>query len=173
MHNKRRSRVMYAISRIDDTIHNAHAWRVSLRRRGTLHVKNFPDKKHSGKGRALRLAKAFRDELLVKYPPMTRQQFCSIIRNNNRSGISGVYTYNKSYVLRDGTVKKTSYWEANWPNGNSESASVSFSVKTYGENKAKKLAIRARKKGLRSVKGVFWASERGALTSDYATQART
>ena len=94
---------------------------------------------------------------------MTRRQFCSIVRGNNKTGISGVYTYNKSYVLRDGTVKKTGYWEANWPNENSESVCESFSIKTYGEAKAKQLAIRARKQGLRTVEGVFWASARGAI----------
>jgi hypothetical protein len=154
---------MYGVSRIDDEIHNTHAWRVSLRRQGKLHVKNFPDRKHSGKGKALKLAKVFRDELIQKYPPMTRKQFCSIVRGNNKTGISGVYTYNKSYVLRDGTVKKTGYWEANWPNEDSESVSASFSIKTYGEAKAKQLAIRARKQGLRTVEGVFWASARGAI----------
>ncbi|MEH6551731.1 MAG: AP2 domain-containing protein [Pseudomonadales bacterium] len=161
--NNNRSKVMYGISRIDDDKYNTHAWRVSLTRQGTRYVKNFPDKKHAGKGKALKLAKQFRDKLLLKYPPMTRKKFCSIVRGNNKTGISGVYTYAKSYVLRDGEVKKTDYWEANWPDENSKSVSVSFSVKTYGEDRAKELAIRAREKGLRSVTGVFWASARGHM----------
>jgi hypothetical protein len=49
-----------------------------------------------------------------------------VIRGNNRSGISGVYTYPKSYVLGDGTVKETWYWEANWADENHNSVSVNF-----------------------------------------------
>lgn len=161
-HGKKES-LMYGISRIDDEIHRTHAWRVSLRRQGKMHIKNFPDKKHTNKCKALLLAKQFRDEVLLKYPATTRQQFCSVIRGNNRTGISGVYTYCKSNVLRDGTIKETWYWEANWPDDNHQSVSVSFSVKTYGEEIARQMAIRARKEGLHTVKGVFWASKRGEV----------
>jgi hypothetical protein len=78
-----------------------------------------------------------------------------VIRGNNRSGISGVYTYPKSYVLGDGTVKETWYWEANWADENHNSVSVNFSAKTYGGDIAKQMAIRAREEGLRTVKEVF------------------
>lgn len=165
---KKQSTAMYGISRIDDNSYRTHAWRVSLRRQGKSHVKNFPDKKYGGKRKALQCAKQFRDELLVNYPPTTRQQFCSVLRANNKSGISGVYTYCKSYELCDGTVKKTWYWEANWPDENNRSVSVNFSVKTYGEDLARQMAIRARQKGLEAVKGVFWASERGDIDAKTA-----
>lgn len=158
-----KKKFMYGISRIDNEKHRTYAWRVSLRRQGKKHVKNFPDKKHAGKRNALQLAKQYRDELLLKYPATTRQQFCSVIRGNNRTGISGVYTYPKPYVLRDGTVKKTWYWEANWPDENHQSVSVSFSIKVYGEEVAKQMAIHARKEGLSTVSGVFWASDRNRI----------
>jgi len=155
-----KSKVRYGITRIDDEIYRTHAWRVSLRRHGFMHVKNFPDKKCGGKRKALQQAKLHRDELLVKYPAMTRQHFCSIIRSNNKSGISGVYTYSKPYLLRDGTVKESWYWEANWPNKAHQSVSARFSVKQFGEKVAKRMAIQARKQGLDAVSGHFWASDR-------------
>jgi hypothetical protein len=158
---KTRSKAMYGISRIDDDIHRTHAWRVSLRRQGKMHVKNFPDKKYGGKRKALNLAKEHRDKVIKKYPPTTRKQFCTVIRRNNNTGISGVCTYAKPYVLKDGTVKEIRYWEANWPDENNQNVSVSFSVKTYGETVARYMAIRAREKGLKKVTGYFWASERG------------
>ncbi|RKZ56883.1 MAG: hypothetical protein DRQ44_16335 [Gammaproteobacteria bacterium] len=164
--NKSKSKARYGISRIDDDIYNTHAWRVSLRRIGKMYVKNFPDKKCGGKRKALQLARQFRDELLVKYPPMTRKYFCSILRSNNKSGISGVYSYSKPYVLRDGTVKESWYWEANWPNKWHESVSARFSVKQYGGKLARKMAINAREKGLSTVKGSFWASDRGEVMLD-------
>lgn len=162
--SKKQSNALYGISRIDDDRYRTHAWRVSLRRQGKMLVKNFSDKKYAGKRKALQQAKQHRDALLLKYPPTTRQQFCSVIRGNNRTGISGVYTYPKSYVLSDGRVRETWYWEANWPDKEHRSVSVSFSVKTYGEEKARQLAICARKKGLATVSGIYWASERGEVT---------
>lgn len=159
--NTNKSRARYGISRIDDDVHNTHAWRVSLRRHGKAHVKNFPDLKCEGKRKALQQAKLYRDELLIKYPPMTRKHFCSIIRSNNKTGISGVYKYSKSYMLRDGTIKDAWYWEANWPNKRHESVSARFSVKQFGERRAKKMAIQAREQGLSKVEGHFWASKRG------------
>jgi len=157
----KKSKAMYGISRIDDYIYNTHAWRVSLRRHGKMYVKNFPDIKCGGKRKAQQEAKLYRDELLIKYSPMTRKQFCSIIRRNNKSGISGVYTYSKPYVLKDGTVKEAWYWEANWPNKKHESVSSRFSVKQFGEKRARRMAIQAREQGLSEVEGNFWASQRG------------
>ncbi len=43
---------------------------------------------------------------------------------------------------------------------------MSFSVKEYGEAVASQMAIRVREKGLQSVVGHFWASERGVVASN-------
>lgn len=155
------SRMMYGISRIDDEVYRTHAWRVSLHRQGKRLVKNFPDKTYGGKGKALKHAKQYRDGLLKQYPPTTRKEFCTIIRRNNTSGVSGVCVYEKPYELADGTVKTHRYWEANWPLTDGRYAKASFSVKHYGEKKARALAVRARRQGLRQLEGVFWRSKRG------------
>ncbi|MEM8500829.1 MAG: AP2/ERF family transcription factor [Pseudomonadota bacterium] len=161
--NNNTSTAMYGISRIDDPAHRSYAWRVSLRRRGKLIVKNFTDKKHGGKGKALQAAKKHRDQVLADNPPLSRKEFSSAKRRNNRTGITGVYTYAKRFTLKDGTIRETWYWEANWPGERGESLHRSFSVRTYGEDLAKQLAIRAREEGMRQLSGVFWASERGEL----------
>lgn len=160
---RRTSRAMYGISRIDDDKHRTHAWRVSLRRQGKTLVRNFADQTHGGKGKALAKAKQYRDELLVKHPPTTRKKFCSILRRNNTSGIPGVCVFEKPYELQDGTVKSLRYWEANWPLNDGQNTKATFSVKTYGEEHARELAIKARKRGLRQLKGVLWSSERGEV----------
>ncbi|MBT8074480.1 MAG: hypothetical protein HKP21_12330, partial [Xanthomonadales bacterium] len=41
--------------------------------------------------------------------------------------------------------------------------SINFSVKKYGEELARSMAIRARQKGIEDMEGPFWASERGCL----------
>lgn len=159
MSNK--STAMYGISRIDDDVYRTHAWRVSLRRRGNGHVKNFPDKKYGGKRKALQLAKMYRDEIIDKYPPITRKEFSSILRSNNNSGTTGVYRYAKRYMLADGREVETWYWEAHWPTERGKYKSVRFSVDEFGEDIARARALRARKNGMKAVEGVFWASERG------------
>ena len=164
--NKRRnnntSKTMYGISRIDTEQFRTHAWRVKLVRRGQVYVKNFPDKRFGGKGKALVQARTYRNELLAKHPPISRQEFCSILRRNNRTGITGVYRYAKSFVLKNGTVKESWYWEATWPIGKGRQYHQAFSVNDLGETKAKQLAIHAREDALAAVDGHYWASARGA-----------
>ncbi|NNC99372.1 MAG: AP2 domain-containing protein [Gammaproteobacteria bacterium] len=161
--NNETSEAQYGISRIDDDRYHTHAWRVSLTRRGKRHVRNFSDKKCGDKETALSLAVEFRDRLLLRYPPISRKEFCDAKRRNNKTGITGVYRYSKSYRLKDGTVKESWYWEANWPSIAGTSICKSYSVKRYGEELAKQMAIRARIDGLQGVEGTFWASERGAV----------
>lgn len=153
---------LYGISRVDNSQNHSHGWRISLRRHGKMLVKNYPDKTHGGKRKALSLAQRHRDELLEKYPPITRKEVCLIKRSNNQTGITGVCTYGKKYTLKDGTEKESRYWEANWPDAEGVPRSINFSVNKYGEEVARSMAIRARRRVLRAVEGLFWASERGA-----------
>jgi hypothetical protein len=161
--NNGKSKAMYGISRIDDDVYRTHAWRISLCRRGKRHVKNFADKKWGGKGRALQHAKQYRDALLREYPPLSRKEFCSILRRNNTSGITGVCKYAKSFTLKNGRIKESWYWEATWPTQQGEQTHLTFSVNEYGEEMARQLAIRARKRGMRALQGYYWASGRGAV----------
>lgn len=163
--NNGKSKAMYGISRIDDYVHRTHAWRVSLCRRGKRLVKNFPDKKYGSQAKALVQAKAHRDQLVLENPPISRKEFSSSKRRNNKTGITGVYTYAKSFELRDGTIKESWYWEANWPTERGESEHQSFAVNQYGEEVARQMAIRARERGMRQLSGVFWASERGEVAA--------
>lgn len=153
----------YGISRFDDDRHQTHGWRVSLRRYGKMLVENFPDKKYGNRQKALKLAQQYRDELLGKFPPISRREVCLIKRSNNKSGISGVCVYAKRYKLRDGTYGETRYWEANWPAAEGKNVSINFSVKKYGEELARSMAIRARQRGIEGVEGPFWVSGRGLI----------
>ena len=157
----RKTKAKYGISRIDDPTHRTHAWRVSLRRQNRMFVKNFTDKKHGGKNKALKAAKEYRDQVIAENPPTTRKQFCSTLRRHNTSGIPGVYRYAKSYTLANGEERKVWYWESTWPARKEGIEKATFSVKTYGERKAKALAVAAREQGINKLDGVFWASERG------------
>ncbi|WIO75559.1 hypothetical protein QP938_06570 [Porticoccaceae bacterium LTM1] len=154
---------MYGISRIDDPFYYTFAWRVSLRRRGKTLVKNFPDKKHGGKGKALKLAKQYRDELVAKHPPITRSEVARKLQKNNKSGVSGVCRFASVYWLADGRQRKTWYWEAIWPTAPGQSETKRFSEKKFGKEGAFAMACHARELGLAKLKGVYWAAERGLL----------
>lgn len=161
----------YGISRIDDEKYRTFAWRVKLMRHGRQHVKNFPDLKFGGGEQALHRARQYRDELVRTHPPITRKEMCQIKRSNNKSGITGVCTYAKRYVRRDGSVKENWYWEGSWPNDKGESIKAIFPVKKYGPELARQMAINARQRGIECIEGVFWRSERGELSADELAQA--
>ncbi len=155
---------MYGIYRIDDDTHHTHAWKVKLCRQGKVHFKNFPDKKSGGKGKALRLAKQYRDQLIVTYPPTTRKEFASVLRPNNTSGVVGVCLVNPYYTLRDGTRRDSWCWEAIWPTERGGKKTVRYSINKWGKKQAFDKACKARRRGLAQVEGVFWASSRGERT---------
>lgn len=161
---------MYGITRIDNEKYRTHAWRVSLSRHRKMHVKNFSDKKCGTKDIALQQAIQHRDELVRTYPPISRKEICKLKRSNNKTGITGVYQYAKPYTLSDGEIRENWYWEASWPDVEGESVAKAFSVKKYGDELAKQMAIRARNNGLKNVEGVFWVSKRGELETDSFSQ---
>ena len=51
-----------------------------------------------------------------------------------------------------------------------KNVSVSFSVKKYGEDLARSMAIRARLRGLKGVEGAFWVSKRGLVNAPQKKQ---
>lgn len=157
---KRLSR--YGISRIDDPVHRGKGWRVSLKRRGAAIVRNFPDRKCGGRTKALDQAKRYRDEMLRKHPPITRAEFAETLRKNNTSGVPGVSLIRYSYALANGKKREALYWEAIWPTEPGRSERKRFSVARFGQRGAFQLACTARREGIAAVRGIFWASERGA-----------
>jgi hypothetical protein len=152
---------MYGISRIDDEKNRTHAWRVSLRRRGVMHVRNFADKKFGGKRKGLRVAQAYRDELIRHNEPLSRQEYSGIRRRNNRTGVVGVCRCSRRYTLKDGRVRETWYWEAIWPTTPGNSQTLRFSVNRFGEAGAFNRACAARARGFKEIEGVFWPCEPG------------
>ena len=127
-----------------------------------MHVRNFADRKCGGKHKALLLARIYRDGIIRKNPPLSRKEYSSIRRRNNRTGVVGVCRYSKGYLLKDGTVRHSWYWEANWPTTPGKNRVARFSVNRFGEAGAFGRARAARALGLKQIEGVFWACDRRA-----------
>jgi hypothetical protein len=145
---------MYGITRIDNERSRTHAWVVTISRKRKTYFGSFSDIKYRGKNKALTAAKRYRDTILSKYPPMTLRAYCSILKRNNKSGISGVCRYVSNENDPKGGEPR-SYWIARWSPEPRKTKCKKFSIKKYGEEKAFLLAVRARKKALKQLKGYF------------------
>jgi hypothetical protein len=167
----RRSR--YGITRVDSVRHRTFAWIVTVQRRNQIWRRPFSDRSYGGKAKALTAAKAFRDEILRKHPPMSRAEYCRIKRRNNKSGLAGVcrYVYRESH---DKQTVERGYWLAFWTLAPGKGKRIKFPIDRFGERGALKLAMRARKQALAALDGQ-WINSQGLrhwLRTNQKTKAR-
>lgn len=124
----------------------AGGWEVSLERQGRRVKRHFAFAQHGGQDAALLAAQAYRDEILLKYPPMTNLQCCTNRRIDNQSGIPG--------VRREQRSESYAFWEAN-TRVRGHNLGKKFSVNVYGEEGAKQKAIAERERQLAQVENVY------------------
>ena len=141
---------MYAIARIDHQRSRTHAWKVIIQRRKTIYTRHFSDGRYGGKGASPKAAKAYRDQLIARHPPMTRREVCVVRKTNNTSGVSGI-TRIDSVEWNKGRSLHRRYWDAQWPTLSGKPIHRKFSIKIYGERRAFQLAVHARRQGLRQL----------------------
>ena len=82
-------------------------------------------------------------KLRKRYPVLTKRRFREVLRKPTASGIPGVTritTYSKGHQY--------DVWKASWTSIRGKRRSRQFSVNKYGERKAKRLAIAARREAL-------------------------
>lgn len=125
------------ISRIEQPEKNNFGYYVRLTRRGIQHAKFFADKKWGGKRKALQAAKEHFEALAAQMPLESSVGRKSI---RNTSGCVGV---SRTSSTRKG--HEYFYWQASWGSGENRK-SVKFSIKKYGEKRARRMAIRARRR---------------------------
>jgi hypothetical protein len=145
-----RSKVNKGISRIDSG--STHGWFVRGYRNGKTYSKLFSDRKSGGKGKAQKLAKAYRDELneeLEAIPKKPRQRRIVISDSRNTTGELGVSRTTK--VGPNGT--KHECYSVSWRPEPGMQKCTSFSIKKYGEKKSFKLAVEHRRKMMREIHG--------------------
>jgi hypothetical protein len=140
------------IFRVDNDVTATHCWKVKVRRRGQIVHKYFSDGRHGGSRKAFNAAKAYRDTLMAvvsdaEYAIWKR----NVKRPDNKSGVVGVARYIKRYKARDG-LSEYPVWEAFWHDADSKQHHRRFSVKEFGENKARRLACKARREEMAEVR---------------------
>ena len=128
-----RGRSTYGIGRVDDDKKSMHCWIVHIQRKGRVWHRSFSDGVSMGEKRKLSMPPAFRDEVLVSHPPMTRAENASIGRTNNRSGVPGVLHYASVETNSAGPVERA-FWIAFWTKPDAKRAIRKFSIAKYGES---------------------------------------
>lgn len=131
-----KDRSRYCITQTTDA-EGATAFSVSVKRQGLVINKRFLAKRFPSEAAALAAAQAWRDRVLALLPPMTSKELRTLVRRNNTSGIPGV----KRHTVRGNRT----YWMAAAECAGKK-VTRKFSVKRYGEEVAKSLAIEMRQK---------------------------
>ena len=137
------------IQRVDNLQTSTHCWKVVVKRRSVYMHKYFSDNVYGNKNKALKAAIAYRDELIqhvsgIDYLLWRRD----IERPNNTSGIIGVGRYK---ARPRGSQIEYPYWQAYWRDADGKRHSRTFTIKLYGEDRAREFACEARRKGLMAV----------------------
>lgn len=145
----------------DDRGHYLH---VSINRNGKLFQKYFPDKRCGDEQNTMKLAQAWRDNIIAKYPPMSLMAFCSILRSNNTSGVAGISRTVKRNRAKSGGVAETAYWKSCIPMADGKARLCYFSVIKFGEEGAKLLAIEARMLGLSALENIAFREKQQPLS---------
>lgn len=146
---------IYGVTRVDNESSRTHGWLVTIQRRGVIFRKQFSDGVLGGKARSLAAAKAYRDEIVEKHPPLSRREHAEIVKKNNKSGVVGVCRYCASETSQKPSAEKRWFWVASWVLPDGRAKRVKFSVKKYGEEGAFKMAVKARRGAVRQMAGNF------------------
>ena len=145
----------YGISRVDNNRSRTHGWLVTIQRRGEIHRRHFSDGTCGGVEQSLEAARAFRDEIVSKYPPLSMQEYSNIVKKSNRSGVVGVCRYCASETRDLPEEEQRWFWVASWPTPDGKRRRVKYSVKKYGEDTARQMAVEAREEAMAALSGAF------------------
>jgi hypothetical protein len=138
------------ITRIDHKASHTYAWRTTLQRWNGITVKTFSDSVHHGKRNALKAALAYRNRLLLQHSSFKHHVWVRTrLRKSNTSGIPGVGRYD--VVANSKTGRRQVFWLAFWVDERGVRRQCKFFISSYGERRAKRLAIAERRRQLNRV----------------------
>lgn len=137
------------IRRMDDPSRSTHAWLVQVQRHKHAAIKMFSDNVWGGKRKALAAARQWRDEHTQPRGEYQHELWRrNILRRNNSSGLVGIARYERK-PLPSGKPSHGAFWLAFWVDEHGISRKRKFSVRRWGEHRAKQMAIEVREQGVR------------------------
>ena len=129
---------------------STHGWEVRIRRTKGNVLELFSDSMYGGKNKALQKAKKFRDLVLKKIPKLSRKEIVNLPKKNNLEEGVGISLVKQKSVRNNKTYTHL-FYQAYWSPATGVHKSRKFSIAKYGKQLAYKLAVAARKKGLREM----------------------
>lgn len=141
------------ITRIDiDLVGKAgtHGYEVRFMRRGQKIEKFFGDKAFGGKRKALTAARQHRDQLEIEFPGFSRKEVAQFKSQRNSSGTVGVHLV-EEVDKRWPSQPTYLYWVAQWSPAPYVRKTKRFSVNKHGYDEAFRLAVEARRSGLKEM----------------------
>ncbi|MFP4166639.1 MAG: hypothetical protein ACLFUF_05660 [Opitutales bacterium] len=135
------------ISRIDSG--TTHGWFVRGYRNGKIYSKLFSDRKSGGKGKALALARDYRDELQDKLEAIPKKPRIVLSDTRNKTGELGISRVTEI----DPNRGDHDCYSVSWRPEPGVQERASFSINKYGEKKAFRLAVEFRKARMREIHG--------------------
>lgn len=151
----KRTRTIYGICRVDHADSSTYGWVVTIQRREAMHRKLFSDRLHGGKVAALAAAKRYRDEIVARFPPLLKREYVEILKPNNKSGVAGVCRFCITETRSKETSVKRWYWVASWTLPDGRRRYRKFSIQLYGDKRAFRMAVTARREALTELTGFF------------------
>lgn len=151
--------------------HTSEGWWARYTRDGVTFGEVFRDndERYGSKRAAWEAAKKWHEEVREILPPLNRREYAEIKKRSNKSGHTGVY---RSFDRR----KKGNryFWAAHWAQEPGKQKHAYFYIDEHGEEKAKQLAIEARKKAIASIdpnwhEG-YWDYRRGDGSQEFNTK---
>lgn len=153
--------------------HTSEGWWARYTRDGVVFGEVFRDndKRYGSKRVAWEAAQAWHKEVRELLPPLNRKEYAQLAKKNNTSGYTGVY---KSFGrIVDG---KRYFWAAHWAEDEGKQKHAYFYIDEHGEEKAKELAIKARKGALEQINkewsNNYWKYRRDGDLSDEQPSAK-
>lgn len=122
---------------------NGKRFRILINHKKKIIQEYFYFRDAAAEAKTKKLAIARWRELREIYPVITKRSFREIPRNPTSSRIIGV-----TRITHEVKGYEYEFWKAAWTTLRGKRLSRVFSVNKYGERKAKKLAIEARKEAL-------------------------
>ena len=116
---------------------------VRLNRRGKRVYSIFNFSQFPSKAQCRKAATQYARQLDRQFPRLSRQEL-AVIRGKKNSGVRR--------VVNRSAGRDYAFWEASWSPRPNQVKRVKFSVKKYGNEKAKKMAIGARANGVKTMK---------------------
>ncbi len=133
------------LSRLEIPASATFGWQVRIQRQGVKHSRFFSDRSHGGWEPALAAAKRWRDALVEKLDGSATGSRTHMMSPRNTSGVVGV----AKTAIRSPNGATYEYWSATWSLPSGERRSIRFSILRHGHDAAFRLAVEARRAGVR------------------------